>query len=382
MKIIADANLKDTEIYFAQFGELKLIPGREINAVTLADADALLIRSVTKVDRLLLENSQVKFVGTATSGTDHIDQAYLANNGVVFAHAHGSNAQAVADYCLTAFLKFSKIIEPKAKKSRIGIVGLGAVGSALARLLKAIGLEVLAYDPLLTITQRQQAASLGVEFTSAIEDVFDLEAVSIHTPLSFSGKHPTSNMIGQALLERLPKAAVLINASRGEVIKEKELLAFLEKRSDVLAVLDVWDNEPELNLDLMALAAIATPHIAGYSRRAKTLATRMLAEAFAKFLHGEAGQFSSPEELSPEKLVLKNKSVSVENFVSYALPIDDWSAEFKLKILNSSDRGNTFDKFRKSMVNRAEFSDFEIETSQLNHREVTTLKNLGFNLRS
>jgi erythronate-4-phosphate dehydrogenase len=380
MKIIADANLKDIEIYFSQFGQLKLIPGREINAHTLADADALLIRSVTKVDRALLENSRLKFVGTATSGTDHIDQTYLANNGIFFAHAHGSNAQAVADYCLSAFLKFSRIIEPKTRKTRIGIIGLGAVGSALARLLKAIGLEVLAYDPLLTEKQRQHAISLGVEFTAAIEDVFDLEAVSIHTPLSFAGKHPTSNMIGLALLERLPKAAVLINASRGEVIKESELLAFLEMRSDVLAVLDVWDNEPELNLELMALATIATPHIAGYSRRAKTLATKMLAEAFAKFLHGEAGQFSRPDEPPPEKLVLEDKSASIENFVSCALPIHDWSAEFKLNILNSSDRADAFDKFRKSMVNRAEFSDFEIEAPQLDHQELMTLKNLGFKL--
>ncbi|MFT5936422.1 MAG: erythronate-4-phosphate dehydrogenase [Pseudohongiellaceae bacterium] len=381
MKIIADANLKDIEIYFSQFGQLQLIPGREINTRALADADALLIRSVTKVDRALLESSKIKFVGTATSGTDHVDQTYLSNNGVFFAHARGSNAQAVADYCLSAFLKFSKIIEPKAKKSRIGIIGLGAVGSALARLLKAIGLDVLAYDPLLTKKQRQHAISLGVEFTTVIEDVFDLEAISIHTPLSFGGKHPTSNMVGQALLERLPNAAVLINASRGEVIKESELLAFLERRSDVFAVLDVWDNEPELNLDLMALATIATPHIAGYSRRAKTLATNMLAEAFAKFLHGEAGLFSRPDEPSPENLVLKNKPASVENFVSCALPIEDWSAEFKLKILKSSDRGDAFDKFRKSMINRAEFSDFEIDTFHLDHREVLTLKKLGFNLR-
>jgi erythronate-4-phosphate dehydrogenase len=151
-------------------------------------------------------------------------------------------------------------------------------------------------------------------------------------------------------------------------------------RSDVLAVLDVWDNEPELNLELMALATIATPHIAGYSRRAKTLATKMLAEAFAKFLHGEAGQFSRPDEPPPEKLVLEDKSASIENFVSCALPIHDWSAEFKLNILNSSDRGDAFDKFRKSMVNRAEFSDFEIEAPQLDHQELMTLKNLGFKL--
>lgn len=379
MNIIADANLKDIEIYFSQFGELQLIPGREINAQTLKGADVLLIRSVTNVNSALLEGSKIRFVGTATSGTDHVDQVYLAKHDIAFAHAHGSNAQAVADYCLSAFLKFSKIIEPN---SRVGIIGLGAVGGALARLLKAIGVEVLAYDPLLTDEQLSVPASFGVEFTSAIEDIFDLEAVSIHTPLSFNGEHPTNNMVGLALLERLPKEAVLINASRGEVVKEDELLAFLETRPDVFSVLDVWHGEPDINLDLMALATIATPHIAGYSRKAKTLATKMLAESFSEFLHAGEGQFSGPNEHAPKKLLPRaNIFTSVENVVSSALPIADWSAEFKLQLLKSSDRAGAFDRFRKSMVNRAEFSDFEIEPSKLNQQELMTLKNLGFKLK-
>jgi erythronate-4-phosphate dehydrogenase len=381
MKIIADANLKDIEIYFSQFGELHLFAGREINAQTVADADALLIRSVTNVDKALLENSNVKFVGTATSGTDHIDQAYLANNDIIFAHAHGSNAQAVADYCLSALISFSRIIAPKVKKGRVGIVGLGAVGSALALLLKSIGIEVLAYDPLLTEEQRRIAISLGVEFTAVIEDIFDQEAVSIHTPLSFDGKYPTSNMIDLALLARLPNAAVLINASRGEVIEENVLIAFLESRPDVFSILDVWVNEPDINLDLMALATIATPHIAGYSRRAKTLATKMLAESFNKFMWAGDGHFSNLDEFTPVKLALNNtRLASVETVVSSALPIEDWSVEFKRQITESASRGGAFDKFRKSMINRSEFSDFEIAVSQLNSKELTVLKNLGFKL--
>ncbi len=381
MKIIADANLKDIEIYFSQFGELQVLSGREINAQTITDADALLIRSVTSVDKALLENSKVKFVGTATSGTDHVDQAYLANNDIIFAHAHGSNAQAVADYCLSALIGFSRIISPKVKKGRVGIVGLGAVGLALARLLKSIGVDVLAYDPLLTEEQRRIAIAVGVEFTAVIEDVFDQEAVSIHTPLSFDGKYPTSNMIDLALLARLPNAAVLINASRGEVIEENELLAFLESRPDVFSILDVWINEPDINLDLMALATIATPHIAGYSRRAKTLATKMLAESFNEFMWAGDGHFPSHDQFAPVKLALKNNVLaSVESVVSAALPIEDWSVEFKRQITGTANRGGAFDKFRKSMINRSEFSDFEIAVSRLNSQELTNLKNLGFKL--
>jgi erythronate-4-phosphate dehydrogenase len=381
MKIIADANLKDIEIYFSQFGELHLLAGREINTQTIADADALLIRSVTNVDKALLEKSNVKFVGTATSGTDHVDQAYLANNDIIFAHAHGSNAQAVADYCVSALISFSKIITLEEKKARVGIVGLGAVGSALARLLKSIDIDVLAYDPLLTEEQRRVAISLGVEFAAVIEDVFDQEAVSIHTPLSFDGKYPTSNMIDLALLARLPNAAVLINASRGEVIEENELLAFLESRPDVFSILDVWINEPDINLDLMSLATIATPHIAGYSRRAKTLATKMLAESFNELMWAGEGHFPNLDESTPVKLVLKNTILaSVETAVSFALPIEDWSVDFKRQITGSANQGGVFDNFRKTMINRSEFSDFEIAVPQLNSQELTVLKNLGFKL--
>lgn len=194
------------------------------------------------------------------------------------------------------------------------------------------------------------------------------------------GENPTCNMIGSALLERLPKSAVLINASRGEVVNEDELLAFLKARPDVFSILDVWHNEPDLNLELMALATIATPHIAGYSRRAKTLATKMLAESFNSFLNSGAEPLNSPIEPAPKKLVLKaNASACAVDFVSAALPIQKWSAEFKLQISKARDRADTFDLFRKSMVDRVEFSDFEIDPAQLNEQELAMLKNIGFN---
>jgi erythronate-4-phosphate dehydrogenase len=233
----------------------------------------------------------------------------------------------------------------------------------------------------LTEEQRRVAISLGVEFAAVIEDVFDQEAVSIHTPLSFDGKYPTSNMIDLALLARLPNAAVLINASRGEVIEENELLAFLESRPDVFSILDVWINEPDINLDLMSLATIATPHIAGYSRRAKTLATKMLAESFNELMWAGEGHFPNLDESTPVKLVLKNTILaSVETAVSFALPIEDWSVDFKRQITGSANQGGVFDNFRKTMINRSEFSDFEIAVPQLNSQELTVLKNLGFKL--
>lgn len=378
MKIIADANLKDIEHYFSQFGELTLLPGRKISAETIADADVLLIRSVTKVDSALLEGSNISFVGTATSGTDHIDQEYLAGHRIAFAHAHGSNAQAVADYCISALHGFDCV-----KNKRIGIVGLGAVGSALARALLGQGCKVIAYDPLLTDPQRQRALAIGVEFTDAIAEIFSMEAVSLHTPLSFDGKYPSHHMIERSLLDRLPQKAVLINASRGGIIREPDLAAFLQSRADVNTVLDVWHDEPDINIKLMNLSAIATPHIAGYSQRAKTLATKMLADCFAEFFEANTEQLSMPSAATltfKELGSIPSDVDAVKSAVLRALPLADWSSSFKQQMLASSDRSETFDKFRKSMINRGEFSDFKVYSSALTPESASALSGLGFSV--
>ena len=164
MKIVADENLKHVESLFSEFGELILLPGREIDHHAVAEADVLLIRSVTRVDENLLSGSRVKFVGTATSGVEHVDQVYLYDNGIVFAHAKGSNANAVAEYCLAA-LCFSHGAEKfKLGLDPVGLVGCGQVGGSLALMLRGLDIPVNVFDPFLRADQVEYLSNAGIDF--------------------------------------------------------------------------------------------------------------------------------------------------------------------------------------------------------------------------
>lgn len=377
MKIVADENLKDIERHFGRHGDIQLLAGRKIVSDSVKDADVLLVRSVTKVAKSLLDKSTVKFVGTATSGTDHVDIEYLKSRDIVFAHAHGSNSQAVVDYCISAV--YSPAAQEQGHEIKTaGIVGLGAVGLSLARKLRLLAYQVVYFDPLLDIKKRHEAEDLGLKCTASLAEVFQCDLVSIHTPLSHGGNFATFHMIDGELLDRLPEGGILINASRGEVIDENALLQFLRARPDVFSVLDVWENEPYINNELVSLASIATPHMAGYSRRGKALATKMLGDAYSNFLGvaiepNEGDQDGLRRELHAEK-----EQFSIAELMHLAMPIADWSAEFKTQLRLSSDKSSVFDAYRKTQINRAEIADFTCRKSNFNVEESSVLEKLGF----
>lgn len=378
MKIIADENLKDIERHFSEFGDIELLAGREIDADAARHADVLLVRSVTPVTQSLLDGSQVKFVGTATSGTNHVDQHYLGERGIFFAHAHGSNAQAVVDYCLSA------IFGPAAQRhavglDKVGIVGLGAVGFLFAKKLRLLGYKVNFYDPLLSEEKRIAAANEGLNSTDDLQLIFESDLVSIHTPLSREGEFPTYHMVTEGLLERIPSKGIFINASRGEVIDESALLTFLSVRSDVFSVLDVWENEPDINAKLMALVSLATPHIAGYSRNGKALATKMLRDSYANFRGDsvEGAHFRKEPlrlDLNPPGL----NQMSIAQLLNCAMPVSDWSAQFRNAMRVSNKAADSFDIFRKSMINRSELTDFNVSANRLGPVEKSIAEKLGF----
>ncbi|MGB0733654.1 MAG: 4-phosphoerythronate dehydrogenase, partial [Pontibacterium sp.] len=280
MKIIADENMPFVRELFSSMGHIQMRPGREICAADVADADILLVRSVTTVDESLLSKSQLKFVGTATIGTDHIDKDYLDSIGIPFSNAAGCNADAVVDYVLASIFSLAQESQFNPFDKVWGIVGVGNVGGRLADRLAAAGVKVLLNDP--------PRAEADVTFQAQAVELDDLLAnadiICCHTPLVKGGDHPTRHLLSAKNLGLLKQGAVLVNAGRGDVIDNQALLDLTLKRADVCLILDVWEGEPAPLEALAKKAFIATPHIAGYSLDGKARGTFMLYQACCQAL--------------------------------------------------------------------------------------------------
>lgn len=274
MHIVADKNIPLVTEAFSGFGELRLIDGRVLDHVVLRDADALLVRSVSRVDEDLLHDTPVAFVGSATAGVDHIDVDYLARKNIQFACAPGSNAQAVAEYVVSALILLAQQrVEPLHTK-KLGIIGYGRIGKRVASLSRLLGMECLINDPFL----QELPEYRDIKFCTLEEAMQVADFVSLHTPLSKSGRFPTYHLINRENLATLKRDAVLINTARGAVVSGQDLLKTLQS-DRIGAVLDVWENEPNISAELLKSAWLASPHVAGYSLEGKLNATAQLHQA-------------------------------------------------------------------------------------------------------
>ena len=283
IKITGDENIPYVQRAFASLGEVTVLPGRAISNTDLKNSDVLLVRSVTAVNRQLLTGTAVKFVATATSGTNHIDFEYLKHQGIVFADAHGSNAVSVAQYVLSA-ISYWSIQQNKAfNQISIGIIGCGQVGSRLRHFCELFGMQVLVCDPPLAET----TADRGQNHWCDLDAVLNCDVISIHVPYTTSGKYATANLLNQQRIEHIKSGSLFINTSRGEVLDEDALLARQLRQADLNLVLDVWHHEPDINLALLAHSLIGTAHIAGYSSDGKIRGTEMIYHACCRFLQQE-----------------------------------------------------------------------------------------------
>ena len=283
MRIVADQNIPALDETFGQFGELRCVNGREITASDLSAADVLLVRSVTRVDRNLLESSPVQFIGTATIGTDHLDIPYLEQSGRHWCYAPGCNADAAAQYTLAMIMLATRRADTSLAQLRVGIVGVGNVGSRVQKLLVAAGVQqVLACDPPL--------AEKGQAGLASFEDLLSCDLISFHVPLTHAGPHATWQMGNDAFFSSLKPGTGIINSSRGAVLDGQVLAEWLSQDQGY-AALDVWPDEPDIDLDLMERVTVATPHVAGYSLEGKLNGTRML---LAQFLDWQGLEHSKP----------------------------------------------------------------------------------------
>ena len=278
LDIVADENIPLVSALFGSMGPVRLAPGRDISAETVRHADMLLVRSVTRVDAALLDGSAVRFVGSATSGLDHIDLDYLRRRGIPFACAPGANADSVVEYVLAALLHLATIRGAALRGKTLGIAGCGRIGSRLARRAAALGMQALLCDPPLAEAGAAGAAGAYLSLNALIRKA---DILTLHVPLVRGGPHPTWHMIGRDELAACRAGAWLVNTSRGGVIDNEALLEALRRspQRPAAVALDVWEGEPAPPAALLERVDVATPHIAGYSYDGKAAGARMLRDA-------------------------------------------------------------------------------------------------------
>lgn len=281
MKVIVDNKIPYIREALAELAdEVVYLPGKAFTPDIVRDADALITRTRTLCNRDLIAGSKVQFIGTATIGFDHIDTAYCKEAGITWSNCPGCNAGAVEQYIHSVLLLLQQEKGLKLKNACIGIVGVGHVGSRIKQLAERLGIKVLLNDP-----PREAQGESGFTDLQTLAQCCDV--ITFHTPLVKQGDFPTFHLADESFFASLQRQPYIINTSRGEVIDENALREALNKGLIKDAVIDVWEHEPNIALDLLNRIFIGTPHIAGYSADGKANATRMTLEAFCKFFGKE-----------------------------------------------------------------------------------------------
>lgn len=351
--IVVDQNIPYGFEAFSSAGEVVRVPGRDIRPEQVRDATALIVRSITKVNAGLLEGSSVRFVGTCTIGTDHLDIPWLESKGIAWSSAPGCNARSVAEYVVAALALAHRRGRCDLSKAPLaGVVGVGRVGRQVASALEALGLEVLRNDP-------PRAESEGSEGFVGLEELLSrCEIVCAHLPLTGSGAHATRGLLTWDHLRSLPRGALFLNAGRGPTTPSSGLRRLLADRPDLTLVLDVWDPEPALPADLASSVLVATPHIAGYSFEGKVEGTRMIRARLGE-LEGLPSWSVPPLEPAPLQAPGTVGTDSWAAFCDLVLAAYDLEGDDRrtraILPLEDLARGEAFDRLRKEYPIRREF---------------------------
>jgi len=390
MQIITDENIPYVQEAFSSLGEVHTVVGRHLKHADLGMAEVLLVRSVSQVDEKLLAGSAVRFVGTATIGLDHIDLEYLQQESIGFASAPGSNATSAAEYVISALLITAERQGFQLSDKTVGIIGCGNVGSRVFSKLRALGVKCVIYDPLLQEMDSQIEFGNQKQFPISnfqfpytdLDALLSADIITLHTPLVKTGHYPTYHLVDTHFLAQLRDDVILVNSSRGAVIDETALLKVLKVRPAMTVILDVWQNEPLINLSLLQRAALGTPHIAGYSFDGKVRGTEMLYAAVCDyFQHTPAWQIQSClptpplTRLSFSKNVDDNVAIQTAVMACYDVRRDDAA----LRRI-SQHPSQSFDNFRKHYPIRREWSGVEIKLPKEKLVLAARLRGLGFKI--
>lgn len=374
--IVADENIAEVENAFRDLGKVIMLPGRAITRADLLDADILLVRSVTRVTADLLAGTPVRFVGTATSGTDHIDVADLKARGIQLVDAPGSNAESVAEYVVSAVLVCLAAEERAVEGLTAGIVGCGHVGSRVAQKFAALGMGCLLNDPPL---KDGTGDSRYVDLATAL----DADIVTLHVPLTDAGPYPTRHLVDSARLRRMPPEVLLINTARGGVVDEAALLQHLDLQTRSRVIIDCWDGEPSINRQLLRQALLGTAHIAGYSYDGKLRATEMIYRAACEFLDQTPTWTPDlSQDMGGYLVDHHDDHEAVRRAVTacYDVRADDALLRFALT-MGPKHMAPYFDGLRRDYRRRREFSALTVTSHRRRERLAATLRGLGFPVR-
>ncbi len=289
MKIIIDDKIPYIQGQAERLAdEVVYLPGNSIGPDEVRDADALVIRTRTQCNRQLLEGSKVRFIATATIGYDHLDTEYLHEAGIQWTNCPGCNATSVAQYVRNSLFEAEQQGLVRLKDATLGIIGYGHVGKAVCKALSPHVGSIILNDPPLKdkLGKLEELGKLGELETLQTS----CNIITLHTPLTHGGPYPTYHLVDEAFISRLKRGTILINAARGGVVNESALMQALDRGHIGAAIIDTWESEPDINLQLLRKTFIGTPHIAGYSADGKANATRMALEALAHWM-GRNEQF-------------------------------------------------------------------------------------------
>jgi len=368
--IIADDKIPFLKGVLEPLAEVRYLPGAQITAAAVREADALLVRTRTRCDAALLAGSRVRFVATATIGHDHIDTAWCEVNGIAWTNAPGCNSSSVQQYLASALLNLAAANGTVLAGKTIGVVGVGHVGTKVARLAEILGMRVLRNDP------PRARADGDTGFVSLEQVVAEAEIITFHVPLIKSGPDRTVRLADAGLLAKMKPGAWLINSSRGPVVEPLALKAALRAGRLGAAVLDVWDPEPEIDRELLAMVRLGTPHIAGYSTDGKANGTAMAVRSLSRHFGLGLDQWF-PTHISPPE----NPTIRVPaGYSGQAALREAVNATYDIRNDDARLRSHpeAFEQLRGNYPLRREFPAFTCNVAGLRPDTARQLAALGF----
>ncbi|MBT3384906.1 MAG: 4-phosphoerythronate dehydrogenase PdxB [Prolixibacteraceae bacterium] len=373
MKVIIDNKIPYIEGALEPFADVIYLPGNDTTSEVVKDADAIITRTRTICNKELLEGSKVKFIATATIGFDHIDTDYCNKAGIEWTNAPGCNAESVNQYISSALFSFSMRKRFDLKDKTIGIVGVGQVGSRVAKTCEILGMKVLLNDP-------PRERNEGSEKFVALETIQkEADIITFHVPLNMDGEDATYHLVNEDFLQNLNKTPLLINSCRGEVFDSNAVYNAKEAGDISGFIIDCWKNEPKLDLELLNQSDYGTPHIAGYSKDGKANGTKMSIQAISRFFNLGIDDWEPTGVDLPEKTEFeidgnqrREYSVLAEAILStYDIEIDDD---------NLKDSPHLFEQLRGDYPVRREFDSYTIKAKNIERGTLDKLKKLGFKI--